>query len=76
MRRVLTCVFDSPVTWQREAWQDGRLVASAAAELLLSRAFCGHRMMFFALNCGPWDEGRCRGDSRAMDERLAEGAQG
>lgn len=63
-----TAIYDSPITWCREAWQDGRLVAHIAADLLMSPDFRGHRTMHMGLNAGcDFVPGRIIGDREAID---------
>jgi len=64
--QVKCCVFDNPATWRREAYQDGKMLCDVSAELLLQKGFEGHRDFPWILNCGPWQEGRLVGDSKAL----------
>lgn len=58
--------YDNPDTMDREAWQDGRLVAKVSARLLLSKDFRGDRSMFFGLNAGDWNPGQLLGSREAI----------
>lgn len=58
--------YDNPDTMQREAWQDGDLVASVSAAQLCEKGFKGHPNLFFGLNVGPWSPGQLVGERAAL----------
>lgn len=60
------CVFDSPATFAREAWQDGKLLYKVDAAVLLDFNFRGGKWFPFILNVGPWSEGTVYGDEEAI----------
>jgi len=70
---VRICVYDNPATMHREAWKDGRLVASISLALLETKGFEGHPSIFFGLNVGQWESGKLRGDPAAMREPAMRG---
>lgn len=67
------CALDNPNTMRREAWQDGKLVASIDAMLLENRGFSGHPDLPFQLNYkspsgGIWLAGQYYGNLNAIAE--------
>jgi len=69
---MASAVYDNPITMAREAWVDGQLVASISLKLMYIRGFNGFPELPFMLNCGPWEEGKSRGDSEAVPTQLRE----
>jgi hypothetical protein len=71
------CVFDNPATWHREAWKDGRLVASMCAEVLSLKGFDGCSSMFFGLNIGrvAFAPGLVVGDIDALPAHVKKNAR-
>lgn len=64
---MAVCTFDNPATMHREAYADGKLVASISAAQMLTKGFNGHRNMFFGLNVGrEFIEGNVVGDESAI----------
>jgi hypothetical protein len=68
--KQFVCLIDNPVTFHREAWQDGIILSSISANLLMSSGFKGHRGIDFRLNVGlPWETGKIHlGREAAMHE--------
>lgn len=60
------CIYDNPATMARECWQDGRLIYSYQAALLMSKTETPARKFFFGANVGPWKPGQLFGDRDAM----------
>jgi len=64
---VAVCTIDNPATWRRECWQDGKLLCSYAANLLLiDPCPIPPHLFFFGANIGDWDAGQIVGDPKAM----------
>lgn len=64
---MITAVYDNPCTWRREAWANGRLVASIDSSLMYHKGFNGWSDMPFMLNCGRnFDAGTIRGNLGAI----------
>lgn len=64
-----TAVYDSPRTCCREAWRDGKLVASISESLMYAKGFNGWPGMPFMLNCGrKFEPGKVRGDIEAIPQ--------
>lgn len=68
---MTVAAYDNPDTMQREAWQDGKVIASVSAALLCTKGFKGDAM-FFGLNVGPWSTGQLVGDRAALHEPATE----
>lgn len=63
------CTFDNPATWQRECWQDGRLIYALSADFYFLREWTVPAdRYFFGANVGPWKTGRMVGDASAIGE--------
>lgn len=74
---MATCVYDNPSTNQREAWQDGVLIASISAELLATKGYKGHKSVFFGLNIDKdWFPGNFYGDPAAVPEEWKKALPG
>lgn len=70
-----TCTYDNPATMQREAWQDGRLVAAISADLMHTKGFNGHPRMHMGLNVGrDFIPGEIHGDPSAIPAKRSTGA--
>lgn len=64
---MAVCVIDNPSTMQREAWEDGVMLSSISAEMLISVDFSGHKNFDWRLNVGKWSCGVVHvGDIGAM----------
>lgn len=65
------CVYDSPVTWMRECWEDGKLFRAYSAELLapFTKNKIPAEHFFFGAAIGPWVEGQMVGNPDAIGER-------
>jgi hypothetical protein len=74
-------VFDNPDTMSRECWQDGKLLCSYSANLLLRRLSKWETQpvpgekLFFGANIGDWITGQLVGDPCAMLELQMVAAQ-
>jgi hypothetical protein len=70
--KQLVCLIDNPETFSREAWENGKMVASISANLLMSKDFKGHKYMDFRLSAGNWESGKVHfGNKIAMDNLKA-----
>jgi hypothetical protein len=56
------CTFDNPVTWQREKWRGGELIAYCTAEFIIKNYPVDAT---FRVG-GDWKPGRVIGDEKAM----------
>jgi hypothetical protein len=62
------CTYDNPATMAREFWQDGKLLCSYQAMLLMAKTEIPARNFFFGANVGPWKPGQLFGERSAMKE--------
>lgn len=67
---VSACTYDNPATMSRECWQDGRLICSYKAELLMSHEPIPASQFFFGANVGDWLPGRLLGEVQAIAEDM------
>lgn len=65
----MICVYDNPVTMRRECWQDGTLVCSLSAEMIVDREHIPYTAVFMGLDLSwEWKGERYFGDKKAMGE--------
>jgi hypothetical protein len=70
INQTLICLIDNPETFNREAWQNGVMVSSISAGLLMSKGFNGHRNIDFRLSDGTWESGKVHfGTKDAMNKQ-------
>ena len=65
---MLTCVFDNPSNCMRECWQDGKLIYTYSAGIIMGITPIPANKFFFGANVGRWKTGQLIGDSLAMKE--------
>ena len=64
------CTYDNPDSMARECWQDGELICSYQASLLMRDPFpLPPEAFFFGANIGPWETGQLHGDPKAISDR-------
>ena len=66
---MATCVYDNPVTMQRECWRDGNLRYAYSCEAIMGVTKISGEYFFFGANIGPWVTGQIVGDPKALRSR-------
>lgn len=70
------CTYDNPATMARECWQDGRMLCSYSAALLLRKPSTGETQpipgehLFFGANVGDWNPGQVVGEGSALPSEI------
>lgn len=60
------CVYDNPVTMQRECWRNGNLRCAYSYEVIIGATEIPSKYFFFGANIGSWVTGQIVGDPKAL----------